>query len=93
MYCVQMNQITACLSQEQHLAGGQRAFSVSEQHVQHARCIADHLQTNKAKHPLSEVPLEMVVSLLTRTQVEKFVWICVPVWGSRLLSQKAASVV
>lgn len=93
MYCVQMNQITACLSQEQHLAGGERAFSVPEQHVQNALCIADHLHTNNAKHPLSDLPLEMVLSLLTGMQVKKFVWICVPVWGRQFLSQEKPTVV
>lgn len=72
MYCVQMNQIIACLSQE-HLPGGDRASSVPEQHVQRARCIADSLHTNKCEHASSNLPLEMIGSLLASTQVEKFV--------------------
>lgn len=67
-----MNQIIGCLSQE-HLPGGDGVFSMPEQHVQHARCIAHSLHTNKCGHALSNPPLEMMASLLASTQVKKFV--------------------
>lgn len=73
MHHLQINQILAYLSQEHHLPGGDSAFSLPEEQIQCARCTADCLHANNPDQVLSNLPLKIIILLLTNIQVEKFV--------------------
>lgn len=75
VYCLQINQIMACLSEEHHLPGSDSTFLCQKSKVglHAAQLIADSLHVNNPEQVLSKLPLKIIILLLTSMQVEKFV--------------------